>query len=796
MATASLLSCSSESEPGDGGMMADAFSLTVKVPGVEISRAADDALHEATVKQLHLFFFREEGFDEDASEYVFSATIDGDFEQSSTVRVTFPDNALKPGGLFGVSANSCRVYAVANVDADRLTGKTIAAFKATGIDSKFDETAPQDCFAMDGAATVSLNRDTRTATGLIELQRAAAKLSLSVDVEPLEVVETIRNPLDGTETQRTVTYTPNTDDMHVWIINGVKNSLLNTSPIPSPQSSFYSNETTRTPKSGSPFILTDTGTQYRYLQEIPFYSYPNIWDAYSPTGNTSLVLMIPWSYTDDNGAPAQVVTYYNIAVNPSENNIFRNTHYLMCLKVSRLGGITMQEPVDMTIDWTYEIEWNEQQLDTDIKEIKYLLMNNNDFDSSVEAYRYTMNNQTSITIPYSTSHPVEIVGVTMSWIDYSGDTQTDRSQKLTTTSTYKYTDTNNYQSNLHFAGASVDNDKSELKVRRDMVHITSTMNGNNTTHTLTEDKAISEYTIIIKLRHVGANESDPSANLTVVVNQIPPICITAEFNGNTANHGYRFVNNNYRRASYRNPDKSLGYVTLTGTDNDVHDSNRDDVYLGSINNSTTDDKNMNNYILTISRFDEDDTYGYIIGDPRSRTIDNLLSSGATSARWSTQAGSMSSTTQRRLTYYYPADPDTDKAKFIAPKLCISSQWSKTKDVTRTGALRRCASYQENGRPAGRWRLPTMAEIQYICNLSCKNFIPYLFGSEGKSVDYWCASGAVEVDNSTKIVSEIGYDPSTSLRAVRCVYDEWFWEGDVLTNKNTFTWGDRARNTGN
>lgn len=786
MAIASLLSCSSESEPGDGGMMADAFSLTVKVPGVEISKAADDALHEATVKQLHLFFFREEGFDEDASEYVFSTTIDEDFEQSSTVRVTFPDNALKPGGLFGVSANSCRVYAVANVDADRLTGKTVAAFKATGIDSKFDETAPQDCFAMDGAATVSLNRDTRTATGLIELQRAAAKLSLSVDVEPLEVVETIRNPLDGTETQRPVTYTPNTDDMHVWIINGVKNSLLNTSPIPSPQSSFYSNETTRTPKSGSPFILTDTGTQYRYLQEIPFYSYPNIWDAYSPTGNTSLVLMIPWSYTDDNGAPAQVVTYYNIAVNPSENNIFRNTHYLMCLKVSRLGGITMQEPVDMTIDWTYEIEWNEQQLDTDIKEIKYLLMNNNDFDSSVEAYRYTMNNQTSITIPYSTSHPVEIVGAELSWFDYSTANVVKRTQTLSYNSTnYKFTDVSGYDSAKHYLGASVNADKSVLELKRDMVHISY-----SSVPSLTSSKAISEYTITIKLRHIGATDSDPSANLTVVVNQIPPISITAELNDNS--NGYRFVNNNYERSGKRY-DKSIGYVTT------IDVTNRDDLYLGSIH-SDKYVSNKNNYILTISRFEGDEGKEYIIADPRSRSVDNLNNSNSassTAASWSYTAkyvGGGNST--RKLSYYYPASPDTDKTRLIAPKLCIASQWGVTYDVNRMGAKRRCASYQENGRPAGRWRLPTIAEIEYICGLSCNKFIPFLFGSEGDTADYWCASGAVEVDNGEKTVTEIGSNSTTSARAVRCVYDEWFWEGDVLTNKNTFTWGDRARNTGN
>ena len=33
---------------------------------------------------------------------------------------------------------------------------------------------------------------------------------------------------------------------------------------------------------------------------------------------------------------------------------------------------------------------------------------------------------------------------------------------------------------------------------------------------------------------------------------------------------------------------------------------------------------------------------------------------------------------------------------------------------------------------------------------------------------------------------------TERRAVRCVYDEWFWTTDTLVNKRTFTWGDRLR----
>lgn len=85
---------------------------------------------------------------------------------------------------------------------------------------------------------------------------------------------------------------------------------------------------------------------------------------------------------------------------------------------------------------------------------------------------------------------------------------------------------------------------------------------------------------------------------------------------------------------------------------------------------------------------------------------------------------------RILQNYYPTDESTgpgSKEYYIAPKLRIASSYGAVVDrMTRTAARRRCASYQEAGRPAGRWRVPTRAEMQYICNLSAKGKIPRLF----------------------------------------------------------------------
>ena len=83
--------------------------------------------------------------------------------------------------------------------------------------------------------------------------------------------------------------------------------------------------------------------------------------------------------------------------------------------------------------------------------------------------------------------------------------------------------------------------------------------------------------------------------------------------------------------------------------------------------------------------------------------------------------------ERSLENYHPTDESGYKANYIAPKLRIASSYGAARSLLpRTAARRRCATYQEAGRPAGRWRLPTQAEMQYICHLSAQGKLPRLF----------------------------------------------------------------------
>lgn len=172
--------------------------------------------------------------------------------------------------------------------------------------------------------------------------------------------------------------------------------------------------------------------------------------------------------------------------------------------------------------------------------------------------------------------------------------------------------------------------------------------------------------------------------------------------------------------------------------------------------------------------------------------------------------------KNNLCYYYPTDESTGagtKENFIAPVFRIASSFGKvTLDTgNKVQARRRCATYQESGRPAGRWRLPTKAEVEYMVQLSNDLKIPILFGypyassGYGTAAYYWTANGSIGV-NVVKEEGTQNYSTTTvpgveaSTNAVRCVYDDWYWtqvDGKELPTpkrvlETDFYWGDRPK----
>lgn len=181
--------------------------------------------------------------------------------------------------------------------------------------------------------------------------------------------------------------------------------------------------------------------------------------------------------------------------------------------------------------------------------------------------------------------------------------------------------------------------------------------------------------------------------------------------------------------------------------------------------------------------------------------------------------------ERTLKYYYPTDESDRTIKMLAPKYRISSKCSgveyggknaaeyhKIGDIKKEYAFNRCATYQEDGFPAGRWRLPTRGEVHFIAQLSANEAFATLFN---KGSVYWSAHGPVKIvdkGNGVWVVQDVNEDAGL----LRCVYDTWYWGEDQeeydtwrmdnpkgwkngLTERqiknemrNQFVWGDKPR----
>ena len=130
----------------------------------------------------------------------------------------------------------------------------------------------------------------------------------------------------------------------------------------------------------------------------------------------------------------------------------------------------------------------------------------------------------------------------------------------------------------------------------------------------------------------------------------------------------------------------------------------------------------------------------------------------------------------------------DKSDVIAPRFMFpsgriganrtNSQW---RDGSWRSAAMRCAAYQEDGYPAGRWRLPTESEVAFVRELQRNNYIDGLFTNANR---YWTSSGTYYYQGTCT-------DPgdSQTTASVRCVYDLWYWGDEPYNNDGKQIKGD-------
>ena len=274
---------------------------------------------------------------------------------------------------------------------------------------------------------------------------------------------------------------------------------------------------------------------------------------------------------------------------------------------------------------------------------------------------------------------------------------------------------------------------------------------------------MSPYVFNVTLHLHG--ETSTQFDKNIVITQYPAMYVTS-----IRSNGYVYV----KGATYStNTANTAPASTFVYNDVNNQEANR----IGSVADRTAalnTTGNNNGYNMIVHPTALDPTLGLTIGEAR-------VASGSTLANIN------------GLTNYKPSREDI--TNLISPGFMIASSYGKTSRLANIDrAEERCASYQENGFPAGRWRVPTEGEIQFLIKLSNNGFIPSLF--DGR---YWASSNRFyySEDNNFHPASEVGNNTQV---AVRCVYDVWYWgetpmkaNGTDATNYNetTRTWTDAA-----
>lgn len=759
------------------------LTLTLSCNNLGLTRATidgEDDLNENTVTSIDCFFYLANAdFDTEATLVKSNITaLTKTTLGTYTATIKFEETELT--SLFGTvskggSAN-CLIYVIANRPADvalPTENPTINQLKALTITSDFSKSQAQQLFVMDSDATPDSNNDTSVAgdddtdidnddiviytidangskslTATVPLYRTAAKITLSVNRFGPENGGN-KVTVDGK------TYTPNYGGVYAVLHNGINKSVIAPDVVSRSvaSSDFFATENFSMAAQSAPCKLS-----------VPFYSYASDWSE-STENAAYITLVVPWQAE---GETSYEPYYYKVPVNYSGDKLERNTHYKIDIAVSILGTLNPDQTVEITPSYTI-LDWSNDEIETAMSDFRYLM---------VEKNFYVMNNVNTIEIPYWTSHNCTIVNVSVTKPNLAAND----GGTINVTSGY----------NLGLTPKDGDAYITYSKVL-DNVYTSSTFD-------------FAPYTITFRIQHT-TESAKYYEDIKIV--QYPAIYGEAEQNwdyshdsgsntGKDGFTGFTFVN---------------GYQTQTGNNYDFFGS------VHGIGGNTA--SSPNRYIFTVTSVEGTP---YTIGDPR----DLEVTYDGDEADWYDRGrritnGVIASTTNNEIRYYYGTDVTNtgyDNAtstnviyandaaaeaaertiNMVAPKFMLASGYAVLlSDGTGMNVLenlkKRCASYQEDGYPAGRWRLPTRAEFQLIISQVNKTPNPPLPQIYIAGKDYWCAHGVGTPNTSGQVTMKyVGRDGSG--HSTRCVYDLWYWgEHDKMTtpaDKNVFTWGDVPR----
>ena len=730
-------------------------------------------------------------------------------------------------------------------------GLTLGALKTLSVTTTFDlvdtdgRFQAQDKFVMASELIpFRLTSTERHQTVEAKLSRVASKITLELDVvSAFDEVVAHMAARDTLYEEYKQTWYPAVNRIQVYLSYANSQTTLDKTLFgETPETYTDANFFTYTRTNFNPTVTSQT--KGWKLTGTPFYSYPMGWntqDEHAPF----IKIILPWrayveeptyktarfidhenpnsyhegnklvsagrEHISDESAPAQEF-FYKVSI-PADNNILQsNTWYKISLDVAILGGRADDMSMEMAGRY-YVADW----IDTDfpaggeMAQGSYLKLARDTY------YIYGGN---SIEIPVQSSHDITTTVTGVRWMDYSTSPNPTTCTSL---------------SDLTRQASTDDDGRVKFTFMHDLMSDISSA-------TVDNKPDVSEYTFTVRVQ----NSAGDSKTITII--QQPSLRIKNDLNSSGDNakgnvhvnwysdsnqyHYYwnsllddAYYGQTYFGVRYSSSQYVYQYAYLTNTIDGYTYTNQstENFYynrywrylykpekLGGVNgrNTSGTNSNQNMYLISTSIAPA----GMMIADPRSSVVNNI-----NGTNWASPQGrDFESNTQRRIAYYYPTDNDANAKIKIAPKFRVASSYGIQRgSISYESAQRRCASYQEDGIPAGRWRVPTKAEIEFMIKLSGLEVIPSLFqpadptNSSGavnyEEGGYWTADGGViypwnavnpVTGNKVDYLSKDDLDNhATALKTnwVRCVYDEWYWgetKSSDRTNKTTFYWGDK------
>ncbi len=842
--------------------LGSATTLTLTLPDLGMpTRATSDGLgrfNENVIRSVDLFFYPIGGTASNAVHHVKYTVGNGMSVDNQTHIATLTSkvgiNVLRnifPNYDTATETQSCEVYAIVNLPTNVTIGDNtdLASLKQIELSNPvFGQTNPNNVqisaipteFVMSGLSDdnegnrVTLSSDKRTIQGNVNVYRAASKITLELTGVSPTFTDANGN-IWNSETEHIV----------VSIRHGQTKGYVD-APTTTNVTGDYTLKDIRMIPATENTAVSTTG---HYSTDVPFYSYAHNWTT-AQSYRTSLLLTVYWKNTNQAGSSFQP-TYYEIPINDEDEALIRNTYYKISLKVGVIGSLVEEEPVKMTCSYVILPWGTNETILADLTQVRYLV---------VDETELNMENIIATSVYFSSSHNIYYANKTLQHRDLHATTAQWEDLEP---GKFRVVITNPTKENPtgiitveHELNNSMnkDGDYTQYKMEFDVYHYDEDLATTRyKEHIVVYQEpmiyaeAEMNYNYIRYLNDQTNNYNDQRGYMWVN-------------NGQYADY-YGGQNGISENAGNKNPNRYIIKATALTSNEYVIGDPRTSYINNNLTNATIGYEQSNtyswSYTTTTTDLDVAESWGrYITGtttvaahygsyseylEAQSAGLNPTRYSGTTNRddgpgrnnwgrytdeahaygpdRWgyyywrtgtnnnnyvynyalyyipAYQEPQYSNT----LMYYHPTDETERTENMIAPEFMIASSYGVTSDISKEAARKRCASYQEDGYPAGRWRLPTQAEVMYIVQLSAWGIIPHLFGyvttnndgtvtGRDEDAPYWSANGQIMVNAGEGTASVYN---STANTAVRCVYDTWFWgrDADDKCDRTQYTWGD-------